>query len=404
MARSREAHQDVTSCIAGLWDTDKYTRYCALKSLAALEPSVVAVNAGAVTFALTDPSNAIVRLAARTLDSLFDNKDGPAVRMAAAKAVSDLLVHESWVVRETAVVTLGNRVLVGVHAPYICKLVGMLDDSSHSVSYNASVALRRQPGVSLSPYAYVVAQKLNDPREFVRKHAIHTLCRAEPKVLAVYAPCVSQRLYDEDDLVREAAVYAIGELKPVQTLVSYVNTIARLLDDNECVRVAVLRVLNKFEAVVLTPHIGAIGFKITDPSARVRVLATKLLGKQDPMKFAPYASAVSSILTGPYPREEIRAARRAMKQFSVNLIRLLDQTSISSRRKALDALYAAGFGGEAAVRKDSHLAGRIRRAEEDESHELQLSRLRRCYSVGDSNVGRWLVHAARRELEKSRQV
>lgn len=143
----------------------------------------------------------------------------------------------------------------------------------------------------------------------------------------------------------------------------------------------------------------------TGPSARVRVLAIKLLGKQDPMKFAQYASAVSSIFTGPYPREEIRAARRAMKHFTVNLSKLLDETSISSRRKALDALCASGFGGAAAVRKDSHLAGRIRRAEEDESHELQLRRLRRSYSsVCDSKVGTWLVHAARRELEKSRQT
>jgi HEAT repeat protein len=390
--------------MVGLCDADKYTRYCALQSLGALEPMVVAVNAGTIARALTDPSNAIVRLAARTLDNLFDYRDGPSVRMTAAKAVSDMLLNPSWMLRETAVITLGSRALVGIHAPYIGKLIGMLGDSSHIVSWQACVALKRQPLASLSPYADCVSQKLTDPRDYVRKHAIHTLCHTEPKVLAVYAHCISHRLSDESEVVREAAVYAIGEMKPIQTILLYVNIFVGLLDDTEFVRVAVCRVLRKVDPVALIPHLDAIGLKMNDPSTRVRVMVIKLLGKQEPIQFAQYIRVVSMILNGPYPCEEISAARRAIKLFSSNLSKLLNDLTFESRRKALDALCAAGCWGEAVVLKDKYLAGLIQRAEEDESHKLQIRRLQRSYLMCESKLGSWVVHAAKRELERARKI
>ena len=342
----------------------------------------IAVHAGDIARMLVDESNAIVRLASRTLGILFDCKTGPGVRTAAAKSIADMMEHPSSAIRETAVRALGNISLVGVLAPYISKLVRMLDDPSHCVSLQASVALQCQPATSLSSCVGCVVDKLTASREFVRKHALQTLRRIEPTVLASYAHCISQRLSDDSESVRESAVIVIACLQPAQTIAAYIDAIVPLLDDCVCVRVAVSVLLRKLHPVVLAPYVDVIALKLTDPSAIVRVTAVWILGKQEPMAFACHASAVSSVLTRTCPNGENRAARHAIRQFMKNINTMLDSAIWSTRRKALCAVHVAvaGYAGEMALWRDRHLATLIRRTEECESHQRQLVRLRRSCS------------------------
>ena len=399
MVRIREMGRDT----AWFCDTDRYKRHRALQSLATMKPLHMAVHAGDIARMLVDPSNVIVRLAARTLVTLFDCNAGPVVRMAAVKAVVDMMGHPMCAVRETAVIAMGKIALVGVLAPHIGQLVAMIDDPSELVSLQASCALLRQPSPSLSVYADSVAQKLTASREFVRKHALQTLCHVDPHVLAVYAHCISLRLSDGDVFVRESAVYAIACLHPVRIIVPYISAIVLLLDDHDCVRVAVCRLLLKLHPAALVPYVDTILLNLTDPSTVVRVAVVRILGKQEPRAFAPHASAISAILNGPHPRGEYRAARCAFNQFTKNLSKLFDSTNCYTRRKALDALCVAvgGYGCEVSDSTDRKLATLMQRADEDRSHQYQLVRLRRSYLRLDSQLGRWFEHIAEREFGRS---
>lgn len=386
-----------------LSDTDRYTRHRALLSLAAMKPMVAAEHAGDIARALTDPSNAVIRLAERTLDRIFHTNSAHEVRMAAAMAVANMLTHPSSIMRETAVITLGKLSLTGALALYIGKLVETLDDPSHILSCQATIALRLQPPASIAPYAECIAKKLADSRTFVRRHAIQTLRHTEPKVLSTYAHLISQRLADDDETVREAAVDAIAGLKPAHKIAHYIEAIVRLLDDNQCVQIAASRLLCRLDQAAIAPYIGPIALKISHPSTKVRTTAIHIIGKQKPMIFAPHASVVSKILTGTYPNEEIHTARRAIKRFTTKLNKMFNDTDWYHRRNALDALRLAGYGGEMAVQKDSNLISLVQRTQEDESHQIQLCRLRRSYHSYhplESHLAKWTSNAAKREYAR----